>query len=676
MKLRLAKSAGFCYGVRRAVELAGEAAASGRPCVMLGSIIHNRDVVGSLARQGLTAVDRVEDVLSGYGVIIRSHGESRETYRRLEAQGADILDATCPNVKRIHHIVARAEEQGRQPVIIGAPDHPEVAAIAGWCSRPVVLSGVEDLEKWLEEQPERRDLPLTFVSQTTSTQKIWNDCVKKAKKECTNPEFFDTICGATSKRQEEAHQLAAQCDTMVVIGDGKSSNTKHLAEICREVCSDVQLIERASDLDLSRLAQAEVVGITAGASTPAWIIKEVCDKMSDEIMEIEESFADMLENSIKTLNTGDKVTGTVVAITPTEIQVDLGTKHAGYIPVSELTDDPTAKVEELVKVGDEIETFVVRVNDQEGVVTLSKKRLDVVKGWEEIEAARENETVLDGVVTEDNKGGVVVSVKGIRVFVPASQTGLARDVAMTELVKQHVRLRITEVNRARRRVVGSISRVMRAERAAAAEKVWAEIEDGKRYTGTVKSLTSYGAFVDIGGVDGMVHISELSWNHVNHPSEVVKVGDEVEVEVLDVDLQRERISLGLKQTTEDPWVKLVESYPVGTIVDGKVTKIVPFGAFIELGQSIEGLVHISEMAMRHIDTPAQVVKAGDEVKVKVMEINPERRRISLSMKAAAADLGFEIEVDESIQVEEKPAKKKAEKADAPAEEAAAPEAAE
>ena len=233
MKLRLAKSAGFCYGVRRAVELAGEAAASGRPCVMLGSIIHNRDVVGSLARQGVTAVDRVEDVPQGCGVIIRSHGESRETYRRLEERGAEILDATCPNVKRIHHIVARAEEQGRQPVIIGAPDHPEVAAIAGWCSRPVVLAGVEDLEKWLEEQPERRDLPLTFVSQTTSTQKIWNDCVKKAKKECTNPEFFDTICGATSKRQEEAHQLAAQCDTMVVIGDGKSSNTKHLAEICR-----------------------------------------------------------------------------------------------------------------------------------------------------------------------------------------------------------------------------------------------------------------------------------------------------------------------------------------------------------------------------------------------------------------------------------------------------------
>ena len=550
MKLRLAKSAGFCYGVRRAVELAGEAAASGRPCVMLGSIIHNRDVVGSLARQGLTAVDRVEDVPSGYGVIIRSHGESRETYRRLEAQGADILDATCPNVKRIHHIVARAEEQGRQPVIIGAPDHPEVAAIAGWCSRPVVLSGVEDLEKWLEEQPERRDLPLTFVSQTTSTQKIWNDCVKKAKKECTNPEFFDTICGATSKRQEEAHQLAAQCDTMVVIGDGKSSNTKHLAEICREVCSDVQLIERASDLDLSRLAQAEVVGITAGASTPAWIIKEVCDKMSDEIMEIEESFADMLENSIKTLNTGDKVTGTVVAITPTEIQVDLGTKHAGYIPVSELTDpiraDPTPppRLRSWSR-------WATRSRPSSSASTIRRAWSPCPRSaltWSRA-GRRSRPPVRTRLFwtawsPRTTKGGVVVSVKGIRVFVPASQTGLPRETPMSTLLKQKVRLVVTEVNRARRRVVGSISRVMRAERAAAAEKVWAEIEDGKRYTGTVKSLTSYGAFVDIGGVDGMVHISELSWSRIKHPSEVVKVGDTVWRCVISAD--KEKCSLGMK----------------------------------------------------------------------------------------------------------------------------------
>ena len=648
MKIRLAKSAGFCYGVKRAVELAESAAQSGEPCVMLGYIIHNSDVVDRLASQGVKVVEDPDQVPQGCGVIIRSHGESRETYERLEKRGARILDATCPNVKRIHQIVSQAEEQGRQPVIIGTPHHPEVTAIAGWCSHPVVLSGAQELEAWLQEDENRKNLPLTFVSQTTSTRKIWDGCVKKAKKECTNAEFFDTICGATSKRQEEAHQFAAQCDKMVVIGDGKSSNTKRLAEICRESCPDVQLIERAADLDLSRLAQAEVVGITAGASTPAWIIKEVCDKMSDEIMEIEKSFAELLEESIKTLNTGDKVTGTVVAITPTEIQVDLGTKHAGYIPVSELTDDPTAKVEDLVKVGDEIETFVVRVNDQEGVVTLSKKRLDVVKGWEEIETARENETVLEGVVTEDNKGGVVVSVKGIRVFVPASQTGLPRETPMSTLLKQKVRLVITEVNRARRRVVGSISRVLRAERAAAAEKVWAEIEDGKRYTGTVKSLTSYGAFVDIGGVDGMVHISELSWSRIKHPSEVVKVGDTVDVYVISFDTEKKKISLGMKDRSQDPWTVFTTTYQVGDTANVRVVKLMPFGAFAEVVPGVDGLIHISQIADHRIEKPGDVLAEGDKVDVKITDVDMENKKVSLSIRALleAAPAEEEPEVEE------------------------------
>ena len=646
MKIRLAKSAGFCYGVKRAVELAESAAQSGEPCVMLGYIIHNSDVVDHLARQGVKVVEDPNQVPEGYGVIIRSHGESRATYEQLEQRGAKILDATCPNVTRIHQIVAKAEEQGRQPVIIGTPNHPEVVAIAGWCRHPVVLPGADELEEWLQEDENRKNLPLTFVSQTTSTRKIWDGCVKKAKKECTNAEFFDTICGATSKRQEEAHQFAAQCDKMVVIGDGKSSNTKRLAEICRESCPDVQLIERAADLDLSRLAQAEVVGITAGASTPAWIIKEVCDKMSDENMEIEKSFAEMLEESIKTLNTGDKVTGTVVAITPTEIQVDLGTKHAGYIPVSELTDDPTAKVEDLVKVGDEIETFVVRVNDQEGVVTLSKKRLDVVKGWEEIETARENETVMEGVVTEDNKGGVVVSVKGIRVFVPASQTGLPRETPMNTLLKQKVRLVITEVNRARRRVVGSISRVLRAERAAAAEKVWAEIEPGKHYTGTVKSLTSYGAFVDIGGVDGMVHISELSWSRIKHPSEVVKVGDTVDVYVISADSEKKKISLGMKDHSQDPWTVFTSTYQVGDVANVRIVKLMTFGAFAEIVPGVDGLIHISQIADHRIDKPSDVLAEGDKVDVKITDVDMENKKVSLSIRALLEAAPAEEESEE------------------------------
>ena len=643
MSVVLAKSAGFCYGVRRAVELAERTAEEGRPCVMLGSIIHNKDVIARLAEKGLTAVERPEGVPEGSAVIIRSHGEGRAVYDQLRARGVEILDATCPNVTRIHQIVAQAEETGRQPVIVGTPDHPEVTAIAGWCSHPVVVSGAEELEKWLVQDEKRRNLPLTFVSQTTSTRKIWDDCVKKAKKECTNAEFFDTICGATSKRQEEAHRLAQQCSLMVVIGDGKSSNTKRLAEICRESCPDVRLIERAADLEPSALSQANVVGITAGASTPAWIIKEVYDKMSEENMEIEKSFAEMLEESIKTLNTGDKVKGKVVAITPTEIEVELGVKYPGYIPLSELSDDPSVKPEDVVKVGDEIETYVMLVSDRDCMVKLSKKRLDMVKGWEEIEAAKENETVMEGFVTEDNKGGVVVSVKGVRVFVPASQTGLPRETPMSELVKQKVRLIITEVNRARRRVVGSISRVTRAERAAAAEKVWAEIEEGKHYTGTVKSLTSYGAFVDIGGVDGMVHISELSWSRIKHPSEVVKVGDTVDVYVISADKEKKKISLGMKDHSQDPWSVFTSTYQVGDVANVRIVKLMTFGAFAEVVPGVDGLIHISQIADHRIDKPSDVLAEGDKVDVKITDVDMENKKISLSIRALLEEQGQDEE---------------------------------
>ena len=652
MKVILAKSAGFCYGVRRAVELAEETARRGEPCVMLGSIIHNRDVVDRLAAQGLRAVDRPDQVSEGSGVLIRSHGESRATYEALRARGAKILDATCPNVSRIHQIVSQAEERGRQPVIVGTPDHPEVLAIAGWCRRPAVVSGEEELEKWLSERPERRSQPLTFVSQTTSTQKIWNGCVKKAKKECTNAEFFDTICGATSTRQEEARQLAQQCGLMVVVGDRHSSNTKRLAEICRESCPRVLLIERADELDLGTLPRVDMVGITAGASTPAWIIKEVYDKMSDEIMEIEKSFAEMLEESIKTLNNGDKVTGTVVAVTPTEVQVELGIKYPGYIALSELTDDPTAKVEDLVKVGDEIEAIVTQVSDRDCLVKLSKRRLDINKGWEEIEAAKDDETVLEGFVTEDNKGGVVVSVKGVRVFVPASQTGLPRETPMSTLLKQKVRLVITEVNRARRRVVGSISRVQRAERAAAAEKVWAEIEEGKHYTGTVKSLTSYGAFVDIGGVDGMVHISELSWSRIKHPSEVVKVGDTVDVYVISFDPEKKKISLGMKDRSQDPWTVFTSTYQVGDTANVRIVKLMTFGAFAEVVPGVDGLIHISQLADHRVEKPGDVVAEGDRVDVKITDVDMENKKISLSIRALLTAPAEEEPAEDEAPVEE------------------------
>ena len=633
MRLELARSAGFCYGVRRAVQMAEMAAEEGRPCVMLGPIIHNRDVIAYLESIGVGLVDTPEEVPPGTAVLIRSHGEGRPVHEALARLGRPVIDATCPNVSRIHQIVSRAEEGGRQELIIGTRTHPEVAAIAGWCRRPVVLEGVAELSNWLETAPERRDIPLTMVSQTTSTRFIWDSCVEKAKKECTNLKIFDTICNATCKRQSEAQALAARSDAMVVIGGRESSNTKRLAELCGALCPMVVWIERAAELEPSNLCRKASIGITAGASTPEWIIKEVYDKMSDENIEIEESFAEMLEKSIKTLNTGEKVTGVVTGITPTEIYVDLGTKHAGYIPVSELTDDPTAKVEDLVKIGDEIETYVMRVNDQEGVVTLSKKRLDTVKSWDDIEQAREEHTTVEGVVTEENKGGVVVSIKGVRVFVPASQTGLPRETPMSQLLKQHVRLRITEVNRARRRVVGSIRAVEAEERAAKAAEVWANIEENKRYTGTVKSLTSYGAFVDIGGVDGMVHISELSWSRIKHPSEVVSVGDTVEVYVISFDKEKKKISLGMKDRSQNPWEVFTGKYQPGDVANVRVVKLMTFGTFAEVVPGVDGLIHISQIADHRIDKPGDVLSEGQMVDVKIIDIDYDNKKVSLSIRA-------------------------------------------
>ena len=642
-KIILAESAGFCYGVRRAVELAQQQAQQGTACVMLGSIIHNRHVVERLAQQGVYQIDAPEQAPPGASVLIRSHGEGRDIYRQLDEQGNPILDATCPNVSRIHQLVAQAEQNGRIAVIIGAPNHPEVRAIAGWCEHPVLLDGVDSLQKWLEEDPNRREKPLTFVSQTTSIRENWENSVNFAKKVCTNLEIFDTICNATFRRQSEAQKIASECGAMVVIGDHASSNTKHLVELCQERCPIVLWVEQAGELELDRLKNVACVGITAGASTPGWIIKEVYDKMSEENLEIEESFAELLEKSIKTLNTGEKATGVVVNITPTEIQVDLGTKHAGYIPVSEYSDDPTVKVEDCVKVGDTIEAMVMRVNDSEGVVTLSKKRLDANKNWEEIEAAKDEKTTVEGLVVEENKGGVVVNVKGIRVFVPASQTGLRRNEPMTQLVKTNVRLRITEVNRSRRRVVGSIRAVAAEEKAAAAAAIWENIEVGKHYTGTVKSLTSYGAFVDIGGVDGMVHISELSWSRIKHPSEVVSVGDTVDVYVIKADPEKKKISLGMKNPDENPWETFMSKYEVGSIAKVKIVKLMSFGAFAEVVPGVDGLIHISQIADHRVEKPEDELSEGQIVEVKITDINTETKKISLSRRAVLQEARDEDE---------------------------------
>ncbi len=635
MRVEVAKTAGFCPGVKRAVDMVEAAARSGVPTVTYGPIIHNHHVVERFAGMGVHEISHFSEVTPGTQVIIRSHGVSRAVYEGLEAQGAVIQDATCPYVKRIHNIVSEAEEQGRTPIIIGIPTHPEVEAIAGWCQDPHVFENAEALEKWLLEDDTRQHMPLIMVSQTTSTEKLWKNCVETIKKLCTNCEIFDTICSATEKRQSEAARLAQRCESMIVIGDRNSSNTKRLREICSEVCKHTCLIDSGADLSAADYIGKSSVGITAGASTPQWIIKEVYNIMSDEIKTevTEESFDQLLEQYDKSLNTGDKVTGIVTGITPTEIAVDLGTKHAGYIPYSEVSDDPSVKPEEAFQVGQEIEVYVIRVNDAEGTVALSKKKLDAQKNWDEIEQACEDKTVVEGYITEQNKGGIVANVKGIRVFIPASQTGVPKNGDMGALVKTTVKLKITEVNRQRKRVVGSIRAVTAEARKAAAEKIWAEIEVGKKYQGVVKSLTSYGAFVDIGGVDGMVHVSELSWSRIKSPADVVAVGDEIEVYVISFDPEKRKISLGYKTDETNPWTIFTTNYHVGDVCEVKIVKLMTFGAFAEIIPGIDGLIHISQIADRRIGKPEDVLSEGQTVDVKIIDIDTEKKRISLSIRA-------------------------------------------
>ena len=636
MRVIQAKSAGFCYGVERAVRLAEQTAREKGGCVMLGSIIHNAHVVRELEQLGGRCVNSVEEIRPGDTVIIRSHGERKEVFDRLAEVGIQCVDATCPNVQRIQQLVAQADGEGRTPIIIGEEHHPEVIGVASWSGRSMIFETPEKLQKWLDSAPENRHLPLTAVAQTTCIRSLWETSSKILKKECTNAKLFDTICNATQRRQSEAAELAAMVDVMVVVGDRKSANTQHLTEICSERCPRVYQIEGASELEPNFLKGCSVAGLTAGASTPASIIKEVNETMSEEIKNteaMEESFEELLEKSFKTLNTGEKVTGIVTAIGPTEVQVDLGCKQAGYIAIDELSADPNVKPEDVVKVGDEIETYIIRVNDVEGYAMLSKKRLDAVKVWDDIAEACENKTTLEGKVTEENKGGIVVNVKGVRVFVPASQSGQPRGAELSEMIGQTVSLRITEVNRARRRVVGSIRAVQYEARQAAQAEIWNNIEVGKHYNGVVKSMTSYGVFVDIGGVDGMVHISELSWSRIKNPAEVVSVGDPLDVYVISFDPEKRKISLGVKDHSCNPWDKFMETYKVGDVANVRIVKLMAFGAFAEVVPGVDGLIHISQIADRRIEKPSDVLSEGQMVDAKITAIDEEKQKISLSIRA-------------------------------------------
>lgn len=650
MRIEVAKSAGFCFGAKRAVDMVQELLHRGEKAATLGALLHNPQLVEELEAKGVKVVDAPRDTPEGHVLVLRSHGVTLEVEREIERLGLRFADATCPFVKKIHHLAGCSSEENRTFILFGDPGHPEVKGTVSHCKGPYfVCRDHSELQNLLKDHAELTNVPIAAAAQTTFHMGEWEKCLETLKKVCTNAAVFDTICNATAKRQKEALDLAGKCDVMIVIGGRDSSNTAKLGDICARQCR-TYLIEKASELPTFPAGLS--VGITAGASTPASIIKEVLVTMA-EVNSTEQNFEEMLEESLKSMNTDEKVHGVVVGISPTEVYVDVGRKQAGFIPAVELSNDPTAKPEDIVKMGDEMELLIMKTNDQEGTIMLSKRRVDAMRGWDIIQTALENNEVLEGKVIEVVKGGVIVLWDGMRVFVPASQATVSRGEDLNALQGQEVRFRVIEVDRKRRRAVGSIRSVLREERKAAQAKFWEQVEEGQEFTGKVKSLTNFGAFVDLGGVDGMIHISELSWNRVKHPSEVVKVGDTVNVYVKGLDRENGKISLGYRRQEDNPWVKLEQEFPAGTVCEAKVVGMTDFGAFASVIPGIDGLIHISQIADHRIDKPQDVLKVGDVVKVKITDVDLERHRVSLSIRAVleeeqAAAAAEEAPADEVV----------------------------
>ena len=658
----VAENAGFCFGVDRAVKIVYNILSEGKKVVTYGEIIHNRDVTRELAEKGVKIAETLEDLsaLTDETVVVRSHGAGKEVFEFLDKKGINYLDGTCPFVKRIHNIVKEKSSQGYEIIILGDKNHPEVRGIVSYCNNMAKICADDtELYEILKKNYTNTKKKVAIVAQTTYNISIWEKCTRMAAEVCPEAEVMSTVCSATDQRQRKAAELSERSDLMIVVGGKHSSNTVKLAEICSKHCKACVHTENAGGLDFRQIkdlaenngGEKFIVGVTAGASTPAHIIKVVTNQMSEKLQNMEEdfNFEEALDASFKKIYTGQRVKGYITAVNDAEAIVDVGTKHTGYVTLDELTDDPGLKPADVVKLSVEVELFVLKVNDAEGIVHLSKKKIDAMVGFDKIIKAKENDEILEGTVSSVVKGGVIVMYEGTRVFIPASQATVRRGDKLEELVKKPVKFKIIEVNEQRGKAVGSIRVVLTAEKDAAKTKFWDTVQIGDVFKGEVKSLTSYGAFVDLGGIDGMVHISELSWNKIKHPSEVVNPGDVIEVFVKALDREANRISLGYKKDEDNPWVKFEEDYKVGDVVKAKVVSITPFGAFAQIVPGVDGLIHISQIANKRVTNVKDVLSVGDEVEAKITEIDSDKKRISMSIRALLEDAPAE---DEDVSAEE------------------------
>lgn len=649
MKVKVAAKAGFCFGVKRAVEMARKCLHDrDGPVYTLGPLIHNDQVIGALAREGISVVDDLGEITGPGTVIIRSHGVVPEVYQRAEQRGLDLVDATCPFVRKVQNTVSDLVRQDIPVVVVGDPLHPEVQGIIGWSDGRALVVADAGQAKKLDKFP-----LVGVVAQTTQRRGNFEQVIRVLKKNGSRVQVYNTICLATAERQREALELAQEVDAVLVLGGKTSANTAKLAQICRTAGKPVYQVETAEEIDYAWLKGLRTVGVTAGASTPGWIIEEVCCRMMDfeenineETMETQveeqqpeaesepqEDMKQEMEDAVevKNLRSGDIVTGVVVQVNQDEVLVDVGAKSEGVVPIRELSNFNVDSPQDIVKVGDEIKVYVLKSEDNEGRVILSKEKADAEEAWVRLEENMNEGQVIPGTVREVVKGGLLVDV-GVRAFLPASlvERGYVED--LSKYLNMDIEAKVIELNRARRKVILSRKAVLEEEYARKRENLLANLEEGQVVKGIVRRLTNFGAFVDIGGVDGLLHISEMAWYRINHPSEVVQVDDELDVKVLRVDKENEKVSLGLKQVLPNPWDNVAEKYPVGSVINAKVVRLAPFGAFVQLEPGVEGLVHISHLADRHVATPDEVVQEGEEIRVKVLSVASEEKRIRLSIR--------------------------------------------
>lgn len=623
MEVVLAKTAGFCFGVQRAVDMAYQQ--SGKEKVYtFGPIIHNEEVVSDLEKHGVFCLETEEDLrnLTEGTIIIRSHGVKKEIYDLIEEKGLELVDATCPFVRKIHKIVFEESGKGSQVVIIGNGKHPEVQGIKGWCqSEPIIIESVDNLESLGQFS----DKKLSIVSQTTFNYKKFQELVEIISKKGYDISVFNTICNATEERQIEAQKIASTADAMIVIGGRHSSNTQKLFEISQKECPNTLFIQTLQDLDFDRLSSAQKIGITAGASTPKKIIKEVHVRMT------EKSFEQLLEESLVTIHNGEVVEGTVIDVKEDEIILNIGYKADGIITRNEYSNESNVDLTTKVNVGDTMEAKVLKVNDGEGQVLLTYKRLAAERGNKRLEEAFNNKEVLTATVAQVLDGGLSVVVEEARVFIPASLVSDTYEKDLKKYAGQEIQFVISEFNPRKRRIIGDRKQLLVAAKLEKQKELFARIEAGMKVEGTVKNVTDFGAFIDLGGADGLLHISEMSWGRVENPKKVFKVGEKVTVLIKDI--QGEKIALSLKFPEENPWLTAADKYAVGNVVTGKVARMTDFGAFVELEPGMDALLHVSQIAKEHIEKPSDVLSVGQEITAKVVDFKKDDRKISLSMKA-------------------------------------------